>query len=270
MKKAQLILVLLLTAALLFACMETSDKDPAINNNDNSLVVITNNENTPETYQSKPDPLDYEMVGEVLEIESGKVHLLTGDIVQIFEVSQDSLDQVYLNETVGILKAEGDVFEVVPYIIEDFTVRYTGMGLKIETLSGEIIKIESEEDYVSLTVETEDETFVSDYYGELSSEEGSQVLIDLVDQGENKFIAEVYSTDNILEITIDKISRSDEGLMTLLASDDEMKYSLSMNHETRNFNLSELKLGDTLRVYPTALLESYPVQIETNRVEKVF
>lgn len=269
MKKAQVILVLLLSSALLFACMDTSNKKPVEENNP-STVVISNGNEPSDTYQSKPDPLDYEMIGEVLEIESGKVHLLTGDIVQIYDVTQDSLDQVYLNETVGILKTEDDTYEVVPYIIEDFSTRFTSMGLKILTVPGKIITIQAQEDYATVTVQTDQETFESDYYGPLSFEEGSQVLIDLVDQGENKFISEIYNTDKTLEITVDEISRSDEGLMTLLASDTDMKYSLSMNHETRNFNLSELKPGDILRVYPTALLESYPVQIETNRLEKVF
>ena len=269
MKTAQVILVLLLSSALLFACMDTSTNDP-VEENDNTTVVISNGNEPSDHYQSKPDPLDYEMVGEVLEIESGKVHLLTGDIVQIYEVTQDSLDQVYLNERVGILKKDDDTYEVVPYMVEDFSTRFTSMGLKILTLSGEILNIQTQDDYATVTIKTEEETFESDYYGTLSFEEGSQVLIDLVDQGENKFISEIYNTDKTLEITVDEISRSDEGLMILLASAGDMIYTLSMNHETRNFNLSELRPGDTLRVYPTALLESYPVQIETNRVEKVF
>lgn len=268
MRKAQFILTLLLTSALLFACMDTAANDPVEKNNDLTLV-ISNDKEPSDPYRSKPDPLDYEMIGEVLQIESGKVHLLTGDIVQIYEVTQDSLDQVYLNETVGILKTEDDAYEVVPYMVEDFSVRFTNMGLKIETFPGKILKIQDQEDYTVVTVEAEDETFTSDYYGPVSFEEGSQVLMDLVDQGENKFISEIYNTDKTLEITVDEISRSDEGLMTVLASSDDMKYSLSMNHETRNFNLSELEPGDTLRVYPTALLESYPIQIETNRLEKV-
>lgn len=208
--------------------------------------------------------------GKVIEIEKGKVHILMGDIVDVFTVSQASIDKVYLDEEVKIIKISDDEFEVLPFIIEAFTTRHTSMGLLIDSVSGLIKSISTNASGKVLTIDIDGNDVKSNFYGEMDLIEGNTYNFDIVRFKENEImIVEIYDPLNVIEMTVEEIVRADDGSMTIVAVDSNgAKYIVSKGYAVVNFNLSALKKDDRIEVYVQVLMESYPMQVKTNKIVK--
>ncbi len=63
--------------------------DVDTNNNINTSVLINSEDDNQSV--STPNINDYETIGEILAFEDQSVHILTGDVVQIFPVSEYDL-----------------------------------------------------------------------------------------------------------------------------------------------------------------------------------
>lgn len=239
MKKVEIIIVILLTSALLIACVDTSQKSDGANKleSTNKTVVL----------EEEQTQVDYEMVGDVMTIEPGRVDLLTGDIVQTYQVDQASLDKVYLGERVGIVKTGADSLEVVAYPVEDFNIRYSNMGLAIESFRGRISTFEIKEEGKEVTMIVGQETKTLIYNGDMDLEGIEACQVDVIDQ---KWISAIYDEATSQEMTIESLKRTDQGAMVIGGLDSQgQSHELIPNHEVRNFNLSDLEVGHKLQVY---------------------
>ncbi len=209
--------------------------------------------------------------GEVIEIREGEVHVLTGDIVNIFNVTQASLNKIYLGEEVFIRKNAVSDFEVVPSLKSDFSNRYTSMGNAIKTIEGTVKSVIEKDNSQLITIIVDNKEMQTSFYGEFLFEVNKEYLFDVSSfQDSETLIIEAYDPTSIMTMTVENIYREDNGAMTISARDiEDAEYIIAKGQAIVNFNLSELKKGDTIDVYVQALMESYPMQIKTNRINKI-
>ncbi len=266
MKKLEFAVIALAVITLATGCGAQPQKidDGGLTPEPTSQVVSTSGEETGSGEQTYDQ---YVTVGEIIEIEAGKVHVLTGDIAQIFDVTQESLDQVYIGETVGIEEIEGGQ-RVVPFKIKDFSVRHTNMGHMIDLKTGKVKTLKEGDGEVEVAIDVEGQEIVSTYTGKIHLVEGNTYDFDLMSFGDGKpFILDIYDPASITSMTIDKLIREDNGNLTIFAKDaDGGEYYVPTYHAVKNFNFSDLQVGDQIDVYVTLLMESFPMQVETNKI----
>jgi len=116
----------------------------------------------------------YESVGEIIEFGDGVVHILTGDIAEIYEIDNEILDSFYIGETVGIQKTGDDKYTIESYIIDDFSTRHTNMGQIITTIEGTVKSVDEK----NITVSTVEKDLVFNLYEDMFFEPGSEVIVD--------------------------------------------------------------------------------------------
>ena len=210
---------------------------------------------------------EFDIIGEVLEIDGNKVHILFGDIVEIFEVTNAS--EVYLGETVQVVGEKGKQ-SLKPFLIESFTIKHTNMGHIIEIASGWVVGQNKD----TLTIKTDQGEMVFETFDEVQVGADSPVQIEYVHfngpEGE-KTLLKVLPLDLTMTMTVEGIERTDKGLLVFKGIEDNgMESFVDIKPGTNdNFNLSELKIGDRVEVIPELVMESYPMQVTPLRVRLV-
>lgn len=200
---------------------------------------------------------EYDMIGEIIEFRENEIHVLGGDVVEVYSVKNEVLSNFYLGETVG-LTLNGDVYDVEPYIIKDFTRRFTTMGDRIESITGEVTISSSD----SITIESELEELVFDIDEPVFAEIGNIITVDYLQIGEEKYILEIYNETNKFTTTVIAISRGEDGSFVVsLGEGTEITHIGTLNNSVINFNMSELKVGDELDIYVEIMAMSYPAQM---------
>ena len=208
----------------------------------------------------------YDLVGEVIEIDGRDVHILTGDIVDIYTVN--NTDDIHLGERVQIISHDG-VQTVKPFIVENFDVKHTSMGQTIEKISGTIKNVYDD----SFMLATEHEEITFEYHGDMSQIQKNMTadieFIRQYGQMENHLVVNAYNMENILELTVDSLSRSDQGMLIAKCTDAQgmASYVNILPGTNDNFNISQLEVNDKIEVIPDVIMESYPVQINPKRVQ---
>lgn len=211
----------------------------------------------------------YDMTGEIIQINGNDIALLTGDIAQNYTLSEDNIKKVFLGQTVGVVQLEDGTYKAEPFIIKDFSVRFTNMGQMIETKSGILTDIQTKDDAVEITAEIDGESYTSSYSGDAELFIGKTYEYDLINIGGNSYISEVYDPNSLVAVTISGFSRSEDGRLIISASDQVGgEYVIPLDNVVLNFNYTDLKVGDTLKVYVTSVMESMPMQIRANRIVK--
>lgn len=211
---------------------------------------------------------DYVTIGEIIEFEKDGVHILTGDIAEIFKVDKENLEGFYLGETVGVKEVGDNKFELEAYKQNDFTVRHTSMGDIISTVTGKVKEVNGKK----LVISTKDGDIEFEAYDELFYEKGMEVTVDYIEiqQGAEKTVLDIYDEASKIELTVKNISRAQNGKMILATEDaKDLKYEVYVLVSTvLNFNHSDLKVDDKIVVYPGEIRESYPAQVDAKMIKK--
>ncbi len=213
---------------------------------------------------------DYDIVGDIIEIDGNSVHILFGDIVEIFEVT--NAGDFYLGETVKIVGKKGSQ-SLEPFTQTNFEIRHTNMGHLIETVKGTITSV-NDKGFVLETDsgKVEFETFESSTEA-YTLGKGMEVEVDyIMFNGPNteKTLLQVYPTETEMKLTVQSIDKSGAGLMMINAIEDNgMESIIDIQGTNYNFNMSELKKGDIIKVIPGMIMESYPMQVRPLRVTLV-
>lgn len=221
--------------------------------------VIISDCKTPET--------DYETVGEIIAFEENGVHILTGDIAEIFNVDKDSVTSFYLGETVGVKRIDDNKFELEKYSINDFNTKYTSMGELITTTTGTVKEIYKNK----LVLNTVEGDLEFELYEKFAFEEGTELTVDYLDRDEGNVLINYYHEDSKNDLVINSISRAENtGIMILDTEDqDGVPYEVYVLGTTAlNFNHSDLKENDNITIYPEVIRESYPAQIDAKMIKK--
>lgn len=223
------------------------------------------------TEVSVEDEHQYVPQGTVIQIEGNKVHVLSGDIAEVFEVTKESIDKIYLGENVKILEDDKGNKVVVASLIEDFSIRHTSMGQLIETKVATVKAVETVEEVATVSLVTEAEALKATYHNETELEIGKEYTFEITSfSPEELFIMNVYDESATIAGFVEKISRLENGEMLLLVVDDESnQYELTTANAVVNFNLSEIKNGDSVKFYYTEILESSPAKVTSNKILKM-
>ncbi len=207
-------------------------------------------------------------VGEIMQFDGKYIHIITGDLVQVYEYDTSQAEDYYLRQTVQLVKGEeADTLE--PFIIEDFSMRYTNMGNPIYDVYGEITRIDDE----SITISADGETVTIKYYDTVYAQIGDMVEAHYINHGdpdENGLVG-IYRDDARMEMVVRDLIRSDDGSLTIYTSDkgsENVDYHVSQGGAALEVNLSELSTGDTIYVYADIIMESYPAQVIATRLLK--
>lgn len=253
-------LTLGLSVIMITGCSQSTDAVGANDDTQSSSPVSAVEDDTPAPA--------YDVVGEVIEIDGQDVHILTGDIVDIYTV--EGSDDIYLGESVQILNQDG-VQVVKPFIIENFDVKHTNMGQTIEKVSGTIETVKED----SFTLKTGNDKLTFEYYGDKAGvREGMTTDVEFIRQYgsmENHLALQAYDLESAMEMTVDSLSRSERGMLIAKCTDaDGMdSYVNIIPGSNDNFNISKLEVQDKIQVIPDVIMESYPVQINPKRVQIV-
>ncbi len=210
---------------------------------------------------------DYETIGEIIEFTKEGVHVLTGDIAEVFKVDPEKTREFYLGETVGIVKIDDNKFELEKYKVEDFSIRHTNMGELISKVSGKIKEASKDK----FTITTKDGDLAFETYEEVLLEKGTEVTVEYLEREEGNILIDFYNENSKLNLTIKSIGRVENTGEMLLDTEDKngMKYTVYILGRTvLNFNHSDLKAGDEILVYPEIIRESYPAQVDAKMINR--
>lgn len=213
--------------------------------------------------------VEYDIIGDIIEFDGNNVHVLMGDIADIYTFDKETLKNFYLGEKVKIYNKDGQM-TIESYLETDFSVRHSNMGHMIEEVKGEVLKVDGQASDYKVTVKTATETKTYNYYGEQAPQVGTYYEIEtMMFIPDDKSIINFYDPATIIVMTIDALERADNGALILSATDEkDGKYTIGTANQTVNFNLSELKVGDTLMVYADAVMESWPMQVDSRKILK--
>lgn len=271
MNSKALIIGLVTTALLLSGCSDNSSSKgnlAVINNNDQnnsytSSVIPTNEDDTIININTE----NFVTVGEIIEIQSNEVHIITGDVAEIFNVSNDDLKNFYLGQIVSVTEEGENEYSLMPYNNTDFMQNYTSMGQIITRLSGTVISRSDE----SAVLMTENGELTVNISPTTVLEENAEYEFDIIEFEENDlFLFNAYHMTSKLTLTITDLNRLENGELQVSASDNNNgNYTINTYSAVKNFNLTDLSIGQELEVYPNSIMESYPVQIIASRIDLI-
>lgn len=212
--------------------------------------------------------ITHDIIGEVIQLDQNSVHILSGDMADIFTVDEASLQAIYLGETVRLYMDNGKL-KIEPYLIDDFSNDFTNMGQRITSFEGTVTDISKEEDHHLITINSEGDVTLT-YYGQELPIIDEHYLFESVNfTPDETSLLTFYNTRQIIDVTVSNISRTPEGAMLISATDPAQgEYVINLSNVKVDFNLSELTVEDQLRVYADAIMESWPMQVQTRRISK--
>lgn len=283
MRKLLLTGSLVLTMALAGCGVNSEEKDMNI---DDSLTVSIDNDDTSSNTDTddlnEPGSLENpnegrpgmntdqfkvgEVItaGEIMAFDGDNVHIIMGDIVQIFEVDQANINNFYLNQSVSIVKGEDNNL-LKPNLQDDFSITHTNMGMLLEQVKGSVTKVTEG----VITIETLDGPMDFTTYAESYVELGSEVTLVFADYGSEKGVIYLLNETTKLSLTVSEINRSNEGEMLLsLVDSNEGEYVVGTSGVLLKLNLSEIRVGEQLTFYHDGIMESWPMQLNLIMIEK--
>jgi len=209
---------------------------------------------------------EYETVGDILQFEDNAVHILTGDIAQIYKVTNKNAKDFYVGETVAIKKISNDSFELVKYKLENFEVRHTNMGQQILKSDGTIKELTK--DSLVLTTENGDLSFT--FHDDIYLEKGTDLTVEYLQMGKRNYLVQFYDENYKLDLKITKVNRLKDGSMKLnTETSDSIKYNVTVSPSTiLELNFSDLKKDENITVYPNVIKEIYPAEVEAKLIRK--
>lgn len=199
------------------------------------------------------------IIGEIMQFDGKYIHIISGDLVQVFEYDNSKEEQFYINQTVSLIKGEKHN-ELQEYLIKDFTMKHTNMGMILTEIKGTVSEVSNEQ----LIVESEGKRVTIKTNKQIDVIEGTQVTAVCGDFGEGYSLVYLLNEDSKLFLEVMDINRNDDGHMILSLTDTEGgEYSVGMSGAILELNLSEIKVGDELVFYHEGIMESWPMQLAT-------
>lgn len=274
MKKI-LVMVLIMGVLLVGCATEATNKETISNGNEgeNTTVDDRGEEGLPGTVEEESLPVDpnvkectiaFDVVGEIIQMDGDMFHIISGDIVEIFKVSTEVINDFYIGDTVGLVK-NGEHYEVYQYEISDFSRRYTTMGEYITEITGEVIRVTDTE----LVISVEGDEKIFEIYGPVFADPSQIITVDYIDTLEGTIFLEVYNETNKLTTQVIKTEKSEDGSMIVyLGLDGEVEYVANLTNTVVNFQLADLVTGDMVDVYFETADLSYPAQIGPKKMLK--
>lgn len=248
------LILIALTPLLLFSgCSVKEGPLPTPSNVDQTLTQT----------DTKPEP-EFNITGEIMSFDEENVHIRSGDIITPYKINKDQRSQFYIGQSVTLLESTDGVYELQAAEVNPNDAKFTTMGEKIETFTG---TVESFKDKL-LTVKSEEMTLTFEVNEEKTFEAGRTVEISYFGSAENPYVyLSAIILDNKVDLTIETLSRTEEGYLFLnLLDETNGAYAMTLSGQKALFNLSALKIGDTLTVYHDGIMESNPMQINPLRV----
>lgn len=212
---------------------------------------------------TQPEP-EFNITGEIMSFDEENVHIRSGDIITPYKIDKDQRSQFYIGQSVTLLEKSDGTYELQVTEVNPNDTKFTTMGEKIETFTG---TVESFKDNL-LTVKSEEMTLTFEVNEEKTFEAGRTVEISYISSAESPYVyLSAIHLDNKVDLTVETLTRTEEGFLLLnLVDETNGAYVMSLSGQKALFNLSELKIGDTLTVYHDGIMESDPMQIKPLRV----
>ncbi len=257
------IIIAVVTTALLLTGCANNENEVLETNPDVSIV------NEDLNADDSTEDLTYDVIGQIIEIRDNEVHILQGDIVEIFTVDNAVLQDFYLGQTIKLFEQAGqNVIEA--FIIEDFNTVHTSMGMMITQIDGTVTEIESTDDVTLITLQTDEDLITLSLYFDLLIEVNTFYEFETMLVSEDEIsVLNCYDPSTIIKITVTGLNRAENGELMLSGIDASGgEYVLGTASPIKNFNLSELVVGDVLKVYADEIMESWPMQINTQKIVK--
>jgi len=206
-------------------------------------------------------------VGDIVDFENQYIHIISGDLVEVFRYDVNQEREFYLGQSVQLIKGEKDNY-LEPYLVEDFSVRHTNMGHLIDSVSGQVTEITDE----TITILSEEKEMSFIFYETSLVSVGDQVEAHYMNFGENSenSILALYREASKMEMIVREVHRTQKGELMLYTSgveSENVDYHVLIGGGTVvELNYSEIQPGDSIIVYADIILESYPAQVQANRV----
>jgi len=202
---------------------------------------------------------EYEGIGTIIGFEPGTVELLYNGKLTTYPLASTNPPDFFLGETVGVtrihdeLMLDENVYALTAIIEPDTQVRETAMGETIHQLHGIIETINKN----NFSVQTSEGLIWMETYDNQDLVAGAQMLIDYLTRGDHFMMVHCYNETHRFLLTITEKNRSEEGHLILTGTtEDGTNRSIQLSTSTViNFSHANLKLGDTLAVYPQRQIE---------------
>lgn len=199
-------------------------------------------------------------IGDIIQFDGDQIHIISGDLVQVYAVNEDQLEDFYVGQTVELIKGD-DKDQLKPFIVEDFSIRSTNMGHVLTTYTGLVTEVTDGH----IIIDSEGQEVKMTTYQDVEVPIGTRVsaITGIFGGGEEPTLISLLNEDTKLALTVTAIDRSDEGHMLVMAKDsNEGDYKVSPSTCMTELNFSEIILGDTLTVYHEGIMESWPMQVK--------
>lgn len=254
-------------AALETPKTETDDKTVSISNIEETDQNLDDTSTENEYYVSPTDHIevgDTITIGDIMTFDGDYIHIISGDLVEVFKYDNTSSDKFYLGQTVQLIKGEQNnhlqVFEK-----ENYSIQHTNMGHPIDQITGKVTTIDTE----TLIIKNVDGTFAIKTYNSVHAEIGDQVTVYTMTFDTTLSAVMVLNEASKLSLEVIEITRSEEGYMNVLAKDaDGGEYALNLSAASLELDMSTVIVGDTLTVYHQGIMESWPMQLDTILIRK--
>lgn len=255
-------------------CDLSQSKD--VNSGEGSAVTDTTDANSSQKDDKKDDekyyitPTDEFKTGEVItagpivKFDGKFVHIMCGDVIEVFNYNGES-EKFYMHQEVELVKGEkGNYIRDIKK--DDYTITHTNMGNMINQIKGEVVSVDDDK----LTIKSENQLIEYDNTDQMIDlAKGDEVNIYTISMGDKNVAVYILKDSSKLELIVTKLERDDDGnLNALLKDSDGGKYKMNLSHVSVEFNLGEVKVGDTLIAYYDVIMESDPMQLGTILVRK--
>lgn len=204
--------------------------------------------------------------GEVMEFDGKYIHIISGDLVQVYKYDGNNTD-FYIGQSVKLLKGESGDY-LTKSDIKDFTVSHTNMGHPIDKMDGTIISFDKEH----FVIKSGDKEIKFSYYDEnLELIKGEEVQVYAMKFGESEEYSSIMilQKESQMKLTVTELSKDEKGnLNALLKDKDNGEYTISLSHVMAEFDIADVKVGDELTVFYKAIMESYPMQLDVVIIRK--
>lgn len=209
-------------------------------------------------------------VGEIVMIDGKYIHLMSGDLIQVYAVDPSVFVNHYIGEVVSLIKKD-NALTMQAFITEDFSINHTNMGHFITTVTGEVTALDEQ----VFTIKQNDGTFMTMTNNpEWSIVVGDTVEVDYIqfEEGGENIAIDLVKPADMMTYTVTAISRSDEGMMIIEGTNknkaDEKAVIQIASSTVIRLNLSEVSVGDDIKLFANDVMESFPLQIVPTRIFK--
>lgn len=217
-------------------------------------------------------PIDNFKVGDVLinghivAFEGSTIHVMSGCVIEIFEANPEDFKNFYIGQTVELVKSEDGVTikDVIKTNFED-----TGFKGPTASAHGRVVSVDGDR----FTLETDDKKEIiftgADY---LAVAKDEVMLVEYNEYADSNQAFVVYRDSELIELRVLEIKRSDEGMMVLDTTNQEgndLTHIVTIGYGTSiRLNLSEIKVGDTVKVYVEGMFAVFPNEVHPKRILK--